>query len=273
MAASDLVARMSEHVKIIYIIGDCMVDHWIHGKVQECQDGCMKLVEERNLSSDGGAANARISLAEWRNVDARLHGQTYEHWPEKCRFIDQDGMVRFRWDKEYLPPDEVYSMERSRALMLKGADAVLLSDYDKGFLSPEFIRRVVEACKKRKIPCVADCKREPDLYEGCILKCNLDWFERRRGMYHGHPVVTRGPFPPVVMGKMDPDYALPSVKCVNHIGAGDCFAAHLTLALACGLTLQEAATVAHSAGRVYVQYPHSRPPLPQEIAADLATAR
>ena len=62
------------------------------------------------------------------------------------------------------------------------------------------------------------------------------------------------------------------VEVKNHVGAGDCFAAHLILGLAYGLSLEDAATVAHSAGRVYVQFPHNRPPLPSEIVADFATA-
>ena len=65
---------------------------------------------------------------------------------------------------------------------------------------------------------------------------------------------------------------LTSVKCVNHVGAGDCFSAHLVLALAYGFTLEDAAVIAHSAGRVYVQHQHSRPPLPQEVREDMASA-
>lgn len=58
------------------------------------------------------------------------------------------------------------------------------------------------------------------------------------------------------------------VNCVSHVGAGDCFAAHLVLALAHGFSLEDAAAIAHSAGRVYVQHEHNRPPMPEEIAED-----
>ena len=62
---------------------------------------------------------------------------------------------------------------------------------------------------------------------------------------------------------------LPKVNCINHVGAGDCFGAHLVLALMYGFSLEDAATIAHSAGRVYVQHLHNRPPLPEEIEEDL----
>lgn len=61
------------------------------------------------------------------------------------------------------------------------------------------------------------------------------------------------------------------VKIVSHVGAGDCFAAHLALALAYGFSLKEAAVLAHSAGRVYVQSLHNIPPHPAEILADMST--
>ena len=63
------------------------------------------------------------------------------------------------------------------------------------------------------------------------------------------------------------------VRVVSHVGAGDCFGAHIVLALAHGFSLREAAALAHSAGRVYVQFPHNRAPRPEEIAADLVLVR
>ncbi len=129
-------------------------------------------------------------------------------------------------------------------------------------------------CRDLQIPCVADCKREPEVYDGCVLKCNGDYQDKycelipfeNMVITHGekNPAVWSGPVP---YGIGQP---LPSVRCVNHVGAGDCFAAHLTLALTCGFSLKDAAALAHSAGRVYVQYPHNRPPQPDEIAADLS---
>ncbi len=153
--------------------------------------------------------------------------------------------------------------------MIQNFDAVLLSDYDKGFLTPEFTREVIKRCNRRSIPCVADVKRGPELYQGAILKSNLDWTNK----YGASNVTTRGAMWPWVHGKTDRYHGgRHDVKCVNHVGAGDCFAAHLTLALACGFSLEDAAAVAHSAGRVYVQHPHNRPPHPKEIAADMGNA-
>ena len=77
--------------------------------------------------------------------------------------------------------------------------------------------------------------------------------------------------PDIYDGRFSPEIPpLAPVECVNHVGAGDCFAAHLALAMAHSLSLVDAVAIAHSAGRVYVQHPHNRPPTPDEIKKDLS---
>lgn len=112
---------------------------------------------------------------------------------------------------------------------------------------------------------MADVKRGPEVYGGCLTKGNTEWY-----LKHGiASVVTRGAEPPLVSGSPI-SLNLAPVSCVNHVGAGDCFAAHLVLGLTHGLSLTDAASVAHSAGRVYVKFRHNRPPFPKEIAADMS---
>jgi sugar/nucleoside kinase (ribokinase family) len=145
----------------------------------------------------------------------------------------------------------------------------LISDYNKGFLTKEFICEIVNICRKRNVPCVADAKREPEVYTGCILKGNAEWAHTTKiNLLHENLVLTYGKNPPTVNAKAVGIGSEP-VECINHVGAGDCFAAHLTLALAYGFSLEEAAALAHSAGRVYVQHPHNRAPWPKEVAEDL----
>jgi bifunctional ADP-heptose synthase (sugar kinase/adenylyltransferase) len=255
--------------KRVVVIGDAMVDVWVHGDSGLCQDGCDRFLEHARCETPGGAANAANCLAHWP-VEVSLYGQEGGARPRKVRFVAGDR-IAFRHDHEryFNPATATWSYDR--ALEMVGcAAAVLLSDYDKGFLTEEFVAEVSALCRKLGIPCVADCKRNISLYEGCIQKGN--------GRYWGsYPlssaaVATYGPDRPCVGLRSElVGPVLPPVKCANHVGAGDCFAAHLALALAQGFSLKEAAALAHSAGRVYVQHPHSRPPRPEEIAADLAS--
>lgn len=252
----------------VAVIGDAMIDHWVHGRVENCQECCPKFVQEQHVEVPGGAANAKRCLDEWCRCD--LVALTIEDRPHKWRFVDQSGEIVFRHDDERSGVVGCRWVEYMLG-MISNYQAVLLSDYDKGFLTPEFTVEIIKRCMTLKIPCVSDAKDVPGKYACSIIKGNLDWYLK----HGGADVVTRGDEPPIVKrGEMSSvsvhSDMLPSVPCVNHVGAGDCFAAVLTLALGCGFSLVDAAAVAHSAGRVYVQRPHNRPPRPEEVAADLA---
>ena len=280
--AQKLLSRVREERKLILFLGDAIADVWIHGHLEDCQDGCQKFVQESKVLSMGGAANAETSIVHWRVKTCRYGSPGV--WPTKYRFVGSDGKIIMRWDTPVTETD--FTAQRLASLeVLLQASAVLISDYDKGFLTPQFVREVILNCQSLKIPCVADAKREPALYDGAILKCNSTYQlnhnqELSRSVYDSDDgrslVVTCGPDIPACWdkGKLQKGFRfLPAVPCVNHIGAGDCFAAHLTLALAYGFTLKEAATIAYSAGRVYVQYPHNRPPQPEEVIADMGGVR
>ena len=278
--AERLVAETIRKRRTIVVIGDVMVDRWVHGHLAECQDGCEKFVQEEIIVTPGGAANAERCLSRW-DVTTVLYGYAANDCPIKTRYV-QAGKIVFRHDDDGSKSRvDNYRWSHELALeMVRFADGVLLSDYDKGFLTPAFIRDVAATCKRRGASCVADVKREPGLYEGCVLKGNANWFRSNSGYSnHDQAVRTSGENSPTVFTRVPPHHMLvepapqlPTVKLVNHVGAGDCFAAHLTLALACRFSLREAAAIAHSAGRVYVQFPHNRPPYPAEVIADMATA-
>ncbi len=268
--AEQLVTMVSADRRRVLVVGDAMLDCWVHGRVEECQDRCPKFMEEVRHVVPGGAANAHQCLSRWE-VLTDLFAILPKERAVKTRFVDRGGEIVYRHDNETQSrvglDNQCYEWVYDRALeMVRFSGAVLLSDYDKGFLTPEFIAEVVALCKSRSIPCVADCKRKPTTYSGCVRKCNVDYMMR---WCCSADVATTGPHPPMVSGEPLP-LDLPDVRCINHVGAGDCFAAHLTLALAYGFSLKDAAALAHSAGRVYVQHLHNRPPTPTEIAADLA---
>ena len=284
-----LIGEIGKQRKRVVILGDVMIDRWVHGHLAPCQDNCPKFVQEEIVEVPGGAANAERCLSQW-GAQTALYGQVQNECPIKTRYVE-DGRIVFRADND--GPVQGWRWVRDLALeMVQCASGVLLSDYDKGFLTPDYIKEVVAVCQKHGILCVADAKRGPEVYEGCILKANFEWQRKNRGWMKTVKTVfigTNGENAPdvwtirddgewrnnsweVVPGEIITlSSNLPCTPCINHVGAGDCFAAHLTLALTYGLSLREAAVLAHSAGRVYVQFQHNRPPHPSEIAADLAS--
>lgn len=276
------VASMQRRCNRIVVIGDAMVDRWVHGRTEECQEGCTKFVQESVVETFGGAANAERSIGKW-GVDTALFSFAQNDRPVKTRYVPSatlcNAKVIFRSDDDGSKDrGKDYDWAREMALeMIPFSAGVLLSDYDKGFLTAGFIQQVVAQCSQRGIPCVADCKRPPEFYRGCILKFNEVYHtEYAEDVFRGCKdfIVTAGERNPKICSKgwHGLGHDLPLVECVNHVGAGDCFAAHMVLALAYGCTLVQAAALAHSAGRVYVQRPHNQPPAPDAIAVDMAQA-
>lgn len=246
MAIKKLIELDERHPKHIAVIGDALTDVWVHGELSPCQDNCDKFVETSRIVTNGGAANAANCLANW-HTRVTLYAQKLRG--TKTRYIS-GGSIVLRHDRERVG-------ETCPSIGLSQYDAILLSDYDKGFLSEARIASIIIQARELQIPCVADVKRPSEIFEGAIRKGN----DAYRGVVE---VRTRGSKPPLVFGRDVMEHTTP-IKCNNHVGAGDCFAAHLTLALAYGFCLSDSAYIAHAAGRAYVQHVYNRPPLRSEI--------
>ncbi len=285
--ATKLISLDKQTSKRICILGDAMTDIYVHGHLEPSQDGVDKFIESSRVQCQGGADNAANCLEHW-NCGVEVFSQF--DGPHKTRYL-ADGKIVFRCDDDKISDTEDEMQEaRADALeRLKGFHAVLLCDYDKGFLTPEFIQAIIRLANEHKIPVMADAKRHPLVYKNAILKCNESYtskFNNRAGWEekdreNQRIIVTHGNNCPMIFdntqknertGQMHVAYSAgvdKFVDCKNHVGAGDCFAAHLVLALAHGFSLEDAAAVAHSAGRVYVQHLHNRAPRPEEIEADM----
>lgn len=267
--AERLVELDRTSPKRVAVVGDAMLDVYIHGYLAESQDGCEKFVQQDVVTCAGGAANAANTLSNWKS-ECRCFSNKFQRGPEKTRFL-VDGRIVFRHDFDRMSVSEAERAQEALVMQRWEPDAVLVSDYDKGFLTESMLTIVQAYAAWKGVPCVVDAKREPRVYSSpfVVLKGNLDYFARRAvpcEQFAG-TVCTRGDSTPIVDGCAVWQRSMP-VTCVNHVGAGDCFAAHLALALAHGLRIDDAAAVAHSAGRVYVQFPHNCPPDPQDVLAD-----
>ena len=296
MAPIDrLIQSCRESEKRVLVIGDAMRDVWHHGDMLPSQDGVMKFVEKRRVETPGGAAGAARQLCRWdcetillslmpaefhmeepwQQIDAR-HCVWSRRMPEKHRFLDDNGRILWRHDMDHGYGADANLMRQWRATLLERMralepDAVLISDYDKGFMDEAMIREVALWCLSNVVPCVADAKRRPGLYRGAVLKFNNDYLKQNLGHGIFPYVVTRNGGRVFVCRQDSTDIVEPGrpVECRNHVGAGDAFASVLTLALAHGLPLEDAAAVAHSAGRCYVQHLHGRPAWMHEVRRDL----
>lgn len=299
-----LIARDRQRPVRIAVVGDAMEDVWVRGTLATCADGCTALKVTERYSLPGGAANAAGQLVHWNaepflvaaiDEPGRISGK--ERWgfaddfcfpgrrvTRKTRYVTDAGQTILRIDQDADAEPLLGALGEWIGQELNGGDwqGVLLSDYAKGLLHSESVRLIIEACRRQEIPVVADAKQHPWAYRDAVLQFNeayADRFSLQLHAPHHYPglVRTRGPLAPGVWTPAAAGWRWlderPEVRCVNHVGAGDCFAAHLTLALAHGLELPAAAKIAHAAGRVFVQHAPARPPWPHEIRRDLDPVR
>lgn len=241
-------------------------------------------------------------LLAGRDIDTQYSIiMTVGNVPVKRRFHSR-GQLLFRQDveKKDYGADFVAAMRSDiiqdfKNTLRDGADVVILSDYAKGLFDAPTLRALIGACQERHIPVIADphSSRHPHDFAGVtVFKPNEHYVQERGGQTFSFPgnlhwfkktlspttkmVYTRGDQPPC--GFIGDRQHAETFACNDRyrpvpvrsvVGAGDCFAAHLALAVAHGLDFQEACEIAYSAGRVYVTRPYNEPVMPHEVHADL----
>jgi D-beta-D-heptose 7-phosphate kinase / D-beta-D-heptose 1-phosphate adenosyltransferase len=236
----------------IAVVGDAMVDHYVFGRVERiCPEAPVPIfIPERNENRPGGAANVARQLMQ-------LGCEVYQAFaPEFCiktRYMaGQQLVLRVDEDKVAKPDLSDVTGVANYVAHLKFLDAVILSDYAKGWLSPAMCRAVIDVAIKRHVPVVVDPKgNEWGKFVGCDLICpsTSDGFT-------GHTGYSSATFPDILLKcgadgmqlseRGEETVALPTTA--RHVadvtGAGDCIVAVVAAAIAVGARKREAATLA-----------------------------
>jgi rfaE bifunctional protein kinase chain/domain len=172
--------------------------------------------------------------------------------------------------------DERAAVARAAHAAVKDADAVLISDYGSGLVTPALAREVWERVRSRQIPVLVDSRYALTRYRG-LTACAPNESEVERALdvriddnlrvleRAGRRILARTRMKAVIVTRGSRGMAVfePGKKTV-HIpifgsdqiadvtGAGDTVMATLTLALAAGTTVEEAARLANVAGGLVV---------------------
>ena len=212
----------------------------------------------------------------------------------KTRIIAQHQQV-VRADRERSDaisrPLEHDLLERVR-LALPAAHALVVSDYQKGVVTPRVMRALLAAARRRRLPLLVDPKvRNFGLYRGASLVTpNQLEAEQATGMKVRSPadlhgvgakilkllrcqaaLVTRGEQGMTLFerGKAPLDIAAAAREVYDVTGAGDTVIATLALGLAAGVPLPEAAALANLAASVVVSKLGTATATPDEVLAAL----
>lgn len=187
----------------ILVIGDVMIDHTILGNATKlANEGPIPVLHESNETwTLGGCGNVAVNCKalgakvylcsmlgtdesggiarqlldhyeiEWIGISSKEHPTTTKH----RGFADSKLM--FRYDQEAVYKQNMFSVIDSLLAFFQKnhIDAVIFSDYNKGFCDMSLISTVLYQCKERNIPTVVDPKGDFRKYAGCtVLKPNRD---------------------------------------------------------------------------------------------------
>jgi D-beta-D-heptose 7-phosphate kinase/D-beta-D-heptose 1-phosphate adenosyltransferase len=212
----------------------------------------VKIVE--TFSLPGMSANVHRNLINL-NIEADfVHNDTPI---TKTRFIDKrSGQHLLRVDDE----DDVVQWSGKLPNSLNSYDAIVISDYDKGFLTYEHIESLIES----SIPVFIDTKKtDLERFQGAWVKVNELEYSRLRSECSGL-IVTLGD-----RGAKVPHYNLEcptkAVEVMDVCGCGDTFLASLTAQYLFTKDIEKAIIFANVAAGITVQHRGNYAPSYDEI--------
>jgi bifunctional ADP-heptose synthase (sugar kinase/adenylyltransferase) len=244
----------------VLLIGDSCIDQYYIGSCDrlspEAPVPVIKIID--NYTTKGMAANVFENL-KMIGVDADFI--TNNQKITKTRYIDERSKQHLlRVDDE---PDIVPWSGRI-ATNINSYDAVVISDYNKGFLTYEHI---VNIRKEFTGPIFIDTKKT-DLarFEGCFIKINALEYSQAKSFPEGVPsglIVTMGN-----RGARynDTIYPSASVEVVDVCGAGDTFLASLVYEYLNTRSVEMAIKFANKASAVTITHTGVYAPSKEEIA-------
>jgi D-beta-D-heptose 7-phosphate kinase/D-beta-D-heptose 1-phosphate adenosyltransferase len=229
------------------------------------------------VGDDAGAGDLRTQLASSAGIDAHLIVDASRPTSVKTRYV-ADGQQVMRADRESrdpLAPTIAEGLLHEFSTALAGADAVVLSDYAKGVLSDPVTRAAIDMARRAGKIIIVDPKskdfaryrgatvltpNQMELQQACGQECRgdervVDGAQRilAQGIC-GAMVVTRGKDGmSIVQTQGDAVHLSTAERQVFDVsGAGDTVVAVLSLGLAAGAGMVDAAALANIAGGIVV---------------------
>lgn len=247
----------------VLLIGDSCIDEYKIGTVDrlspEAPVPVIKLVEEYQLP--GMAANVKENLL---NLGIDPDFVTNNNQITKTRYIDKrSGQHLLRVDSE---PTTV-SWSGQTPYPIDSYDAVVISDYNKGFLSYEHIENIIS---KTNNPIFIDTKKQ-DLHkfsaDHCYIKINEVEYKQRSSSSR-NLIVTLGA-QGAMLNQFEKETLFPTknVEVVDVCGCGDTFLASLTYKFLETKNINDAIIFANKAASLTVQKQGNYAPQLKEIDA------
>lgn len=202
----------------VLLIGDSCIDEYKIGVCDrlspEAPVPVIKVVESYKVP--GMAANVYNNLS---TLGLNVGFITNKEEIIKTRYVDKrSGQHMLRVDQE--PPIQAWKGISAKAI--KNFDAIIISDYNKGFISYEHIESLI---RKFSGPIFIDTKKTNlKRFDGCIIKINSLEYSLAKSTNIDHLIVTKGAEGAEYQGRLYPAHR---VEVTDVCGAGDTFLAAL----------------------------------------------
>lgn len=302
--------------KRILVLGDLMLDKYIWGNVSRISPEAPVPVVEviKATSCLGGAGNVGKNLESlgaslllagvvgddeeglWIKKSVRQTGGIFidkgRPTTVKIRIIAHHQQV-VRVDQEKKKPiSSLMEKKMFDFIQKQKYDGLLISDYNKGIVTPSLIEQVLSHVKKRKIPVFVDSKVEhfglfprvtlitPNHFEAekivnfpCRTNAEIEKAGRQilRQASCLCLIIKRGEQGMTVFERGKKPVHIPTIakEVFDVTGAGDTFIATASLALLSGASIQEAAMLSNAAAGIVVGKIGTATATPRELVASL----
>jgi D-beta-D-heptose 7-phosphate kinase/D-beta-D-heptose 1-phosphate adenosyltransferase len=228
-----------EQFKVL-LIGDSCIDEYVYGTCERLNPEAPVpiLKYHRKEVRQGMAWNVRENL---KSFDIEVYMLTNEEKIIKTRYIDEKYNHQIlRVDTE----DPVKPMEYD--LPKDHFDAIVISDYDKGFITKERLFNIVLTSR---CPVFVDSKKTDLPETNCYIKINEDESKRLRSK-HDNLIITRGSGGAEFNGV---NYPGKKVNVFDAVGAGDTFLSALVYFYLKYGRIEKAIPYANKAASIAVQ--------------------
>ena len=236
----------------VLVLGDACIDRYHYGYCDRLSPEAPVPILRHNHSDDreGMSLNVANNL---RAFGVQVDKVNNPEPISKERFVDlktRQHLIRF--DKGEVTSLEPYSIAAAKNLDLRGYDAVVISDYNKGFITFENATILAARCATRNIPLFVDSKKgDLSCYSSAILKINEKEFKRATKYPIDYELV-------VTMGSSgarwgEKHYSTEECEVFDVSGAGDTFLAALVYEYLKTSSLDKAIQFANKCSRLVVQ--------------------
>jgi len=224
----------------ILLIGDHCIDVYHYGVCERLSpEAPVPILKETNTETKMGmSSNVRMNLKAFGLSVRHEHNK---HIIQKHRIIDSrfnHHLLRYDVGEEHILPE----FDVSKLDNIKSVDAVIISDYNKGFLR---YNTIVKLCEKFKdIPVFADTKKQKlNCFSNCVIKINEKEFKSIKNMPDNCEfVVTLGPNGALYNHEI---YKTEQTEVFDVCGAGDVFLSGLVYGFLKTTDLKQAIAIAN----------------------------